>query len=105
MVRDFAPLASRALDVRMYAQWTQEDDWTVRLPPSAKVRNAPASSNGTSPFGSFAVEVTSDATSLHVKTTVTLAKTRIATADYAAFRAWCGQVDRALGQRALVTVK
>jgi cellulose synthase operon protein C len=105
MVRDFAPLASRALDVRMYAQWTQEDDWTVRLPPGAKVRNAPASSNGTSPFGSFAVEVTSDATSLHVKTTVTLAKTRIAAADYAAFRAWCGQVDRALGQRASVTVK
>jgi tetratricopeptide (TPR) repeat protein len=105
MVRDFAPLAARRLDVRMYAQWTQEDDWTVRLPQGARVKNAPASSNGASPFGSFAVEVTSDATSLHVKTTVTLAKTRVAAADYAAFRAWCEQVDRALGQRATVTVK
>jgi tetratricopeptide (TPR) repeat protein len=105
MVRDFAPLAARKLDVRMYAQWTQEDDWTVHVPPGAKVKTAPTSSNGSSPFGSYAVEATTDATSIHVKTTVTLAKTRIAAAEYPAFRAWCEQVDRALGQRATVAVK
>jgi hypothetical protein len=105
MVRDFAPLATRKLDVRMYAQWTQEDDWTVHVPPGAKVRTAPASANGSSPFGTYAVEATTDATSIHVKTTVTLAKTRIAAAEYPAFRAWCEQVDRALGQRATVAVK
>jgi hypothetical protein len=49
--------------------------------------------------------VTTDAASLHVKTRVTLAKTRVAASDYAAFRAWCEQVDRALGQRATVAVK
>ncbi len=105
MVRDFAPLAARKLDVRMYAQWTQEDDWTVRLPPGAKVKNAPVSAKGSSPFGSFAVDVTSDPGTLHVKTTVTLAKTRVPASEYAAFRAWCEQVDRALGQRATVSVK
>ena len=57
MVRDFAPLAARKLDVRMYAQWTQEDDWTVHLPPGAKVKSAPASAKGSSPFGSYAVDV------------------------------------------------
>jgi hypothetical protein len=105
MVRDFAPLASRRLDVRMYAQWTQLDDWTVRLPPGAKLKNAPVSAHGSSPFGSYAVEVTADVTSLHVKTTVTLAKTRVTAAEYGAFRAWCEQVDRALGQRATVALK
>ena len=39
MVRDYAPLAVRKLDVRLYAQWTQEDDWSVRLPPA---RRSPA---------------------------------------------------------------
>ena len=56
MVRDFAPLASRKLDVRLYAQWTQEDDWTVHLPPGARVTRSPQASKGTSPFGSFEVE-------------------------------------------------
>jgi cellulose synthase operon protein C len=105
MVRDFAPLASRRLDVRMYAQWTQLDDWTVRLPPGAKLKNAPVSAHGSSPFGSYAVDVTADVTSLHVKTTVTLAKTRVTAAEYGAFRGWCEQVDRALGQRATVALK
>jgi tetratricopeptide (TPR) repeat protein len=108
MVRDFAPLAARKLDVRMYAQWTQEDDWTLRLPAGAKVRSVPVSSNGSSPFGSYAVEVTSEPSpspTLHVKTTVALTKTRVAAGEYPAFRAWCEEVDRALGQRALVAVK
>jgi hypothetical protein len=105
MVRDYAPLASRKLDVRLYAQWTQEDDWTVHLPPGDKVRLSPTASSASSPFGSYSVEVTVDATSLHVKTTVSLVKTRIAARDYAAFRAFCQQVDSALGQRATVAVK
>ena len=105
MVRDLAPLASRRLDMRMYAQWTQEDDWTVRLPPGARVRSAPSSSNGSGPFGAFSVAVTNSATSLHVKTTVSLTKTRVADDEYPAFRSWCEQVDRALGARATVAVK
>ncbi|HEY1696456.1 MAG TPA: DUF3857 domain-containing protein [Polyangiaceae bacterium] len=105
MVRDYAPLASRTLDVRLYAQWTQEDDWTVRLPPGAKVTRAPQAASGTSPFGSYAVNVEATGTGLHVKTTVTLARTRIPASDYPAFRAWCEEVDRALGPRATVTLK
>lgn len=105
LVRDYAALASRKLDIRLYAQWTQVDDWTVRLPPGAKVKSAPQASKGSSPFGSYEVDVESSAGALHVKTMVTLAKTRILASEYPAFRAWCEQVDRALGQRATVSVK
>jgi tetratricopeptide (TPR) repeat protein len=105
MVRDYASLASRKLDVRLYAQWTQEDDWTVKLPPGAKVTRAPQASTGSSPFGTFAVNVESSGSSLHVKTTVTMQRTRVGASEYPAFRAWCEQVDRALGQRATVSVK
>ena len=105
MVRDYAPLATRDLPIRMYAQWTQVDDWTVRLPPGAKVKSGALGSSGTSSFGSYEVTVEQSGSVLHVKTTVSLVKTHIAAADYGAFRAWCEQVDKALGQRAMVNVK
>jgi hypothetical protein len=105
MVRDYAPLAERKLDVRFYAQWTQVDDWTVRLPAGARVRASPSSARGSSPFGSYTVDVDGSASALHVRTAVTLEKTRVAAAEYPAFRAWCEEVDRALGQRAAVTLK
>jgi transglutaminase-like putative cysteine protease len=105
MVRDFAPMAERALDVRIFAQWTQTDDWTVRLPAGAKVKSVPASSHGSGPFGSYSLNVETGPSSIRVKTEVTLAKTRIAAGEYATFRAWCEEVDRALGQRATVTFK
>jgi cellulose synthase operon protein C len=105
MVRDYAQLATRRLDVRMYAQWTQEDDWTVRLPPGAKVTRAPQAASGSSPFGSYAVTVEAGGSSLHVRTSVSLTRTRVPASEYGAFRAWCEEVDRALGPRATVTLK
>jgi tetratricopeptide (TPR) repeat protein len=105
MVRDYAPLATRQQDVRLYAQWTQEDDWTIRLPPGARLRGLPSSSSASGPFGSYSVQVESTGSSFHVRTVVTLAKTRIAAAEYAGFRSWCEEVDRALGQRATVALR
>jgi hypothetical protein len=105
MVRDYASLSTRKLDVRFYTQWTQVDDWTVRLPPGAKLKSAPSAAKGSSPFGTYEVIVENAAGSLHVKTTVTLAKTRILTSEYPAFRSFCEEVDRAMGQRATVSVK
>jgi hypothetical protein len=105
MVRDYASLASRKLDVRFYTQWTQVDDWTVHLPPGSRLKNTPQAAKGAGPFGSYEVTVESSPASLHVKTTVTLSKTRILVSEYPAFRAWCEEVDVAMGQRATVSVK
>ena len=105
MVRDFASLTTRALDLRLYTRWTTQDDWTVRLPAGAKTRSAPAVARGSSRFGSYDVAVEADAGSIRVKTTITLATTRVSASEYPAFRAWCEEVDRALGQRATVAFK
>jgi transglutaminase-like putative cysteine protease len=105
MVRDFAPLAERRESTRLYAQWTQLDEWVVKLPPGAKTRSLPTASSETGPFGSYSLEVEGNATSIRVKTSVTLTKTRIGVAEYPAFREWCEKVDRALGQRATVALK
>jgi transglutaminase-like putative cysteine protease len=105
MVRDLAPLATRKLDVRLYARWTEQDDWTVRLPPGARVISAPVPEKGSSPFGSFAVDAEATGGILHVRTTVTLDRTRVTSSEYPAFRAWCARVDSVLGARAMVSPK
>jgi transglutaminase-like putative cysteine protease len=105
MTRDYAPLAARQLDVRMHAQWTEDDDWTVHLPPGARVKSAPSSAHAASVFGSYEVDVEASGPALHVKTTVTLVRTRIPAREYPAFRAWCEEVDRALGLRATVVLR
>jgi hypothetical protein len=69
------------------------------------VKSGAQGSSGTSPFGSYEVTVEQSGSVMHVKTTVSLVKTHIAPAEYGAFRAWCEQVDKALGQRATVSVK
>jgi tetratricopeptide (TPR) repeat protein len=105
MVRDLAPLADRKQDLRFYAQWTQSDEWTVRLPPGARTKAMPTASSGSGPFGSYSVEVENAAGVIRLKSVVTLARTRVSAAEYPAFRGWCEQVDRALGQRATVALR
>ncbi len=105
MVRDYAPLATRTLGVRLPARWTEQDEWLIRLPTGAKARTVPPAARGSGPFGAYALDVESTGNALHVKTTVTFSQSRIAAADYPAFRAWCEEVDRALGQRATVALR
>ena len=103
LVRDYAQLSRRRLDIRLNAQSTTESDWTIHHPPGAHVVSAPLKAGGTSAFGSFRVEVESGPAATHVTTVVTLTQTRIKAADYPAFRAWCETVDRALGQRLVLS--
>ncbi len=67
MVRDYAPLTTRKLDVRIYAQWTQDDDWTVHLPPGAKVKSAPSAGEGLEPLRLLQVESESNGAALHAE--------------------------------------
>ena len=105
MVREFAPLSARKLDVRLYAQSTTESDWTVKLPPGARVvarrrrsscRARSVASSSTRRAGPGGV---------HVKSTLTITRLRIPVSEYAGLRAWCEQVDRALSQRLSVAPK
>jgi transglutaminase-like putative cysteine protease len=104
MIRDYAPMTARRLDVRSPSRWTEQDDVTIHLPPGAKVRSVPAAAQAAGPFGSYAFEVQATGNVVRARTTVTLSQTRVPARDYPAFRAWCAEVDRQLGQRAMVTV-
>jgi transglutaminase-like putative cysteine protease len=99
MVRDFAPMSQRRLDLRLAAQTTSDSEWTLRLPAGAKITTAPRSGVETSPYGTVRVDTEVAGGTVHVKTSVTMTKTRIPATEYAKFRAWCEAADRVLGQR------
>ncbi|MDB4936014.1 MAG: Cell division protein FtsK, partial [Labilithrix sp.] len=104
MVRSWAPLSSRRRDMRIYALSTQENETTVKLPQGAKVLGPPHVAEGKSPFGFYKVDVDIQANVVRVKTTVAITKSRIPASEYQAFRTFCEQADRELGQSLTFTV-
>ena len=90
--------------MRLRSQNTQESDYTIRLPVGAKVSAMPLASESQTPFGTHKVTVLQIPGGVRVQTSVAVTKTRVTAAEYPAFRAWCEQVDRALGQRLVLTV-
>jgi tetratricopeptide (TPR) repeat protein/transglutaminase-like putative cysteine protease len=104
LVRSFAPLSSRRRDIRIQALSTQSNETVLKLPQGAKVVSAPHAASATTPYGSFNVETDVNGTTVRVKTTVSMTKSRIPAAEYSAFRAFCEQVDRELGQSLTYTV-
>jgi transglutaminase-like putative cysteine protease/tetratricopeptide (TPR) repeat protein len=104
MVRDYALLSQRKLDVRIPAQTIHATEYVIKPPPGAKIVAMPGATTSTTPFGSFEVTVEPLSGGVRVKTTITITKTRIAAAEYPAFRKWCESVDAALGQRLVMAV-
>ena len=104
LVRTYAPLSNRRRDIRIFALSTQENETVVKLPQGAKILGAPHAAEGNSPYGFFKVETETNGTTVRVKTTVAITKSRIPASEYAAFRAFCEQVDRELGQTVTYTV-
>ncbi len=99
LVSAYAPLSTRRTDVRISALETREHETVLKLPQGAKILTAPHAAKGSSPFGSFEVAVDTSVPGLvKVKTTVALTSPRVKVSEYPAFRAFCEQADRELGQ-------
>ena len=69
-----------------------------------KIERLPDAKKGSSPFGAYSLEVESAGNSGVIKLHAhfELAVTRVHPQDYAAFRLFLSEVDRALGQRLIV---
>jgi len=102
LVGSFASLSSRKQDIRMHVRSTLEDEVTVRLPPSFRVKNLPEPMHQETPFGTFAISAETQAGKVTIKSKVSFDKTRVTPAEYAEFRAFCESVDRAFAQRLIV---
>jgi tetratricopeptide (TPR) repeat protein/transglutaminase-like putative cysteine protease len=104
MVRTWTPLSGRRRDMRLFTLSTQENETIVRLPQGAKVLGAPHAAEGKTAFGTFKVETETNGNVVRVKTSVAVTKPRILANEYGAFRAFCEQADRELGQTLTYTV-
>jgi hypothetical protein len=104
MVRTWAPLSTRRQPMRIFALATTENETVVRLPQGAKILAPPRSADGKTAFGSYKVDAEVKDNVVRVKTTVSLTKSRIGAGEYAAFRQFCEQADRDLGQTVTYTL-
>ena len=104
LVRAYAALSNRRRDLRIQALSTQENESIVKLPAGAKITTAPHAAEGKSAYGFYKIETETNGTTVRVKTTVALTKARIPATEYPAFRAFCEQADKDLGQTLTYTV-
>jgi len=103
LAADYASLSSRKLDLLLPAMTAREDEWVVRLPAGMKVVRAPLPLQKDTPFGKFDIAVEQAPGKVTVKSHLTLRKARVTPAEYEAFRIFCESVDRAFGQRIVVS--
>jgi hypothetical protein len=103
LAADYASLSSRKLDLLLPALSTREDEWVVRLPAGMKVIRAPLALQKDTPFGKFEIAVEQGPGRVTVKSSLALKKARITPAEYAEWRLFCEAVDRAFGQRIVVS--
>jgi len=95
-VHNLAPLTSRTQELLLPAPWTAEEEIRFVLPPNAELARVPRPARIETPFGSARVQYQRSGRDLTVRTFVQFRTVRIAPADYAAFRAFCAAVERAL---------
>ena len=102
LVPAYAALSQRARDVRLRQRSTVEDELVLKLPAGVDVKSAPAPARLETPFGTATLEVERAGGKVTVKTKLVLSVSRIAAADYPAWRAFCEDVDRTFAQRLVV---
>jgi len=98
----YAPLPRRSQDVRLLAIPGVEETFVVTLPAGTPLLGAPPEASGSGPFGSYSVSVERRANEVTVKSRLLVRATRIKPADYAAWRRFCDEVDRAFSPRLTV---
>jgi tetratricopeptide (TPR) repeat protein len=102
LVARYAPLSARKLDVKLPFALGFDDEWVIKAPSGNAVKQTPADKTLQSPYGRLELKTETGPGKATVKVKLRLDKTRIPPAEYEAFRKFCEEVDRALGERVVV---
>ena len=102
-VNSLAPLESRTEELQLPAPWTTQEELHFTLPADASFDKVPADWSAETPFGSASIHYTMKGDQLVVATSVQFRKLRIAPIEYAAFRQFCIDVEKAFHEE--ITVK
>ncbi|HEY0706964.1 MAG TPA: DUF3857 domain-containing protein, partial [Polyangia bacterium] len=97
-LRSYGRLSSRRQVYLLAYPFEHEERLVYRLPPGWSAVEVPSPARLTSPFGSVNVTVESieGGRALRVHSRIAITQNRIAPGEYPAFRAFLGQIDRAL---------
>jgi hypothetical protein len=101
--RTYARLSTRKQDLVLAYPWQHDEELVYKLPAGWSLLAAPDKREVASPFGRLTVEVTSEPGGVvRVHTFLDVARFRIPPGEYAAFRAFLGDIDSALAERVVV---
>jgi cellulose synthase operon protein C len=95
----YAALETRTSTLSFARRPGHEATWELRLPATAKVEDAPQSVHLETPFARFDRTVQREGNAFVVVTKWALTRSHVEPAEYAAFREFCRQVDRASAER------
>jgi hypothetical protein len=102
LVREYASLSKRTLDVDLHALSSREDEWTLHYPQGMRVTRAPTPAQLDTPFGRFSIAFEDSPGKVVVRASLAFKKARITPGEYPAWRTFCEAVDRAFGQTMVV---
>jgi hypothetical protein len=101
--RTYARLGARRQDLVIAYPWQHDEEIVYKLPAGWALRGPGAQRKLESPFGTLRLDVTAEAGGVvRVRSTLDVAKYRIAPADYPAFRAFLGDIDATFATRLAV---
>jgi transglutaminase-like putative cysteine protease/Flp pilus assembly protein TadD len=99
-VRTYARLSARKQDLVIAYPWQHDEEIVYRLPAGWTLRAGATTKEVAGPFGRLVVEIAPKPGGLvRVHTFLDVTRFRIPPADYAAFRAFLGDIDSALAER------
>jgi transglutaminase-like putative cysteine protease len=104
-LQTLAPLAQRSQPLLLPAPWTTEEELRVTLPRNAEVGRLPAPRRIATDFGSAQLSYELRGRELLIHTEVQFRETRIAPEEYAAFRDFCAEVERAFREEVRVGLR
>jgi hypothetical protein len=94
-VDSLAPLEARTEELQLPAPWTTEEEIHFALPWGATMDKIPADWNYETPFGTASIRYGFSEGELNVRTSVQFRKLRIEPQEYAQFRSFCRNVEKA----------
>jgi transglutaminase-like putative cysteine protease/tetratricopeptide (TPR) repeat protein len=101
--RTYARLGARRQDLVIAYPWQHDEEIVYKLPAGWGLRGGGASRRVESPFGTLRLDVTSEPGGVvRVRSYLDVSHFRIAPADYAAFRAFLGDIDATFAARLAV---
>jgi transglutaminase-like putative cysteine protease len=99
MSRDYkqrlASLTTRTQDLVLGAPWKSEENFAFVLPQGARVISTPAPVQIDGPFGKAALTYKVEKNELRINTAVEFRATRVRPEEYAGFRQFCAELDKA----------